>query len=391
MTDTSKSAAYSTGTFSSLLQGEGIPDEPIRIQSSRQQFRPDIEGMRAIAVGMVILFHAYHKPFTGGFVGVDAFVILPDFSITSLLLKELKRAGRISIAGFYAGCVRRILPASTVVVVITLFATYYWLGFISGNDVANDAKWTAVFAANIHFGLVRTDYFGAQLPPSPLQHMWSLGVEEQFYLLWPGVFLVLVLLARGAQHRKALAGALSLIIAASLIWSVVQTAVNQTWVYFSPLDTGLGVGLGSARRGLGANHRATPACVDATRSCFCRVGRNRRRRSAFHFGQSLPRICSNASSGGQCSTNCGWVRQPTHDRWACPVGVANAAGRPPGPTRCIFGIGHCLSSPPENATRALSAFQNTGWVLRTVVASAITYRLVENPSGEPKYSRLALV
>ena len=102
------------------------------------------------------------------------------------------------MSGFYARRVRRILPASALVVVVTVVAAYYFLGFISGNDVATAAKWTAVFAANIHFGLVGTDYCGSQMPPSPLQHMWSLGVEEQFYVLWPGLFFLLVLV--GPRH-----------------------------------------------------------------------------------------------------------------------------------------------------------------------------------------------
>src|SRR5689334_19146491 len=154
VTDIPKSAPYSVGTSSSLLQGEAIPDKPIPVPSSREQFRPDIEGMRAIAVGLVILFHAYHQPFTGGFVGVDVFFVISGFLITSLLLKERERTDRISISGFYARRVRRILPASTLVVLVTLFATYHWLGFINGNSVAKDAKWTEIFAANIHFGLV---------------------------------------------------------------------------------------------------------------------------------------------------------------------------------------------------------------------------------------------
>ena len=100
MTDTSKSPAYSIGTSSSLLRGEGIPGKPIRIQPSREQFRPDIEGLRAIAVGLVILFHAYHKPFTGGFVGVDIFFVIWLLDHKSAAQKKQKRAGRFSISGY---------------------------------------------------------------------------------------------------------------------------------------------------------------------------------------------------------------------------------------------------------------------------------------------------
>ncbi|WP_425004443.1 acyltransferase family protein [Mycolicibacterium sp. S3B2] len=199
------------------------------------QFRPDIEGMRAIAVGLVIAYHAFGQPFTAGFVGVDVFFVISGFLITSLLLKEGHRFGRIDLLGFYARRVRRILPASTLVVVITLFATYHWLGFIAGNTVARDAQWTAVFSANLHFGWVRTDYFGAQSAPSPLQHMWSLGVEEQFYLIWPAIFLAVVLMTWRGRARTTLAVVLVLGIVTSFTWSVVQTSVNQTWAYFSPL------------------------------------------------------------------------------------------------------------------------------------------------------------
>src|SRR5690349_16678617 len=201
----------------------------------RPQFRPDIEGLRAIAVGLVLAFHGYSEPFTGGFIGVDVFFVISGFLITSLLLRERLKKGRISILGFYARRVRRILPASALVVVCTVVATYHLLGFIAGNDVADDAKWTAAFAANIHFGLLGTNYLGSQLPPSPLQHMWSLGVEEQFYVVWPGLFLLLVVIVRGARHRNALAATLLLIVGLSLTWSVLETMSNATWAYFSPL------------------------------------------------------------------------------------------------------------------------------------------------------------
>ena len=168
------------------------------------RFRPDIEGMRAIAVGLVLLFHGYGKPFNGGFVGVDVFFVISGFLITSLLLHEQIKDGRISVQRFYARRVRRILPASALTVLVTIVAAYCLLGFISGNEVANAAKWTAVFAANIHFALIGTDYLGSQLPPSPLQHMWSLGVEEQFYLVWPSLFLLLAVIVRLSRRRNVL-------------------------------------------------------------------------------------------------------------------------------------------------------------------------------------------
>ncbi len=201
--------------------------------------------MRAVAVGLVLVFHAYGTPFSGGFVGVDVFFVISGFLITGMLVGEHSQTGRVALLGFYARRVRRILPASALVVVATVIAAYYFLGFLTGNDVAVAAKWTAVFAANIHFGRVGTDYFGSQLPPSPLLHMWSLGVEEQFYLVWPGLFLTLVLIVRGTHHRRALAVSLVGIVAASFAWSVFQTGADPVWAYFSPFTRACELGLGA--------------------------------------------------------------------------------------------------------------------------------------------------
>jgi peptidoglycan/LPS O-acetylase OafA/YrhL len=378
MTDIQKSAPYDIGPSSSVLQGAAFPDKPISARTSRQQFRPDIEGMRAIAVGLVILFHAYHQPFTGGFVGVDVFFVISGFLITSLLLKEQDRTDRISISGFYARRVRRILPASTLVVLITLFATYGWLGFISGNNVANDAKWTEIFAANIHFGIVGTDYFGAQLPPSPLQHMWSLGVEEQFYLVWPGLFLLLVVLARGVQHRKALAAALVFIIAASLMWSVIQTSVNQTWAYFSPLTRAWELALGALvavlaptiarlRWGWTPQALAFAGLAGIGIAAVLFTGNTR----YPGFAVALPVVGSAALIAAGCAnqrTMAARVLSARPMQWAGARSYSMYLWHWP-----------LLIIPARYATKELSAFQITGWVLLTVVASAVTYRLVENP------------
>jgi peptidoglycan/LPS O-acetylase OafA/YrhL len=383
MTDIRKSAACATGTSSSLLRGLSAPERPVREESSRQQFRPDIEGMRAIAVGLVILFHAYRVPFTGGFVGVDVFFVISGFLITSLLLKERDRTGRISILGFYARRVRRILPASALVVLVTVFATYAWLGFIAGNNTALDAEWTAIFAANIHFGLVQTDYFGALLPPSPLQHMWSLGVEEQFYLIWPGVFLVLVLLTR-MHHRKALCGGLSLIVGASLIWSVKQTAVNQTWAYFSPLTRAWELGLGALvavlatliagiRQAWVPQVLAFGGLIGIALAAVLFTSDTRYPGSAA----ALPVVGSAVLIAAGCANQRSIVGRALSTRPMQWVGARSYS----------MYLWHwpLLVIPAQYATKELSALQNTGLVLLTVLASALTYRLVENPIRRSKF------
>ncbi|MGP0109428.1 MAG: acyltransferase family protein, partial [Acidimicrobiales bacterium] len=157
---------------------------------SDRKFRPDVEGLRAVAVGLVVLYHAGVPRLTGGYVGVDVFFVISGFVITGLLLRERSGTGRTSILGFYARRVRRILPAATLVILVTVSFTYVVLGFVIGNNVANDGRWAAVFLANFHFESVGTNYLTAALPPSPLQNFWTLSVEEQFYVVFPTLFLL---------------------------------------------------------------------------------------------------------------------------------------------------------------------------------------------------------
>ncbi len=213
--------------------------------AATRKFRPDVEGLRAIAVLFVVLYHAHVPGISGGFVGVDVFFVISGFLITGHLVREHEQRSSISILGFYARRARRILPASTLVVLLTVFAAYHWLGFIEGNSVAVDAKWTAVFLANIHLAQVGTSYFGSQAPPSALQNMWSLGVEEQFYVVWPGLFLLVALVGRRLNLRVKLGIVLVAIVACSLMWSILQTSDNSTWAYFSPLTRAWELGVGA--------------------------------------------------------------------------------------------------------------------------------------------------
>ena len=154
-------------------------------QQRRPGFRADVQGLRAIAVGTVVVAHSGLPLLPGGYVGVDVFFVISGFLISGLLFREVERSGSLSISGFYARRARRILPAATVVTIATLIASMIWLSVVDALDVMTDAVWATFFAANVHFAAVGTDYFAAEQGPSPLQHYWSLSVEEQFYLLWP--------------------------------------------------------------------------------------------------------------------------------------------------------------------------------------------------------------
>lgn len=144
-----------------------------------RKFRPDIEGVRAIASIGVLLSHAGVTAVAGGFTGVDVFYVLSGFLVTGGLLREGQKTGRIAFFDFMGRRARRLLPLSSLVLVLTVIFTYMFLGYSRGNVVAEDAKWTALFVPNWRFIQTGTDYFGAQSSVSPLQHYWTLGVETK--------------------------------------------------------------------------------------------------------------------------------------------------------------------------------------------------------------------
>jgi peptidoglycan/LPS O-acetylase OafA/YrhL len=209
-----------------------------------RKFRPDVEGLRAVAVGLVILYHAGFPRLTGGYVGVDVFFVISGFVITGLLLRERTATGRTSIIDFYARRARRILPAATLVILVTVVASYLLLGFVDGNNVANDGRWAAAFLANFHFLEVGTNYLQALRPPSPLQHYWSLSVEEQFYVAFPTLFLLVAGVKHGASTRWRLVVLFGVGVVASYTWSIVQTTAHPAAAYFSPFTRAWELALG---------------------------------------------------------------------------------------------------------------------------------------------------
>jgi peptidoglycan/LPS O-acetylase OafA/YrhL len=210
-----------------------------------RRFRPDVEGLRAVAVLLVVLYHAGIPGLTGGYVGVDVFFVISGFVITGLLLRERRSTSATSFIDFYARRSRRILPAATLVLVTTVVFSYVLLGVVGGNSAADDGRWAALFLSNFHFASVGTNYLTASRPPSPLQNYWSLSVEEQFYLVFPAVFVLVARLKGRFSLEARLCLLLGAIIAASYWLSIAQTASSPTSAYFSPFTRAWELALGA--------------------------------------------------------------------------------------------------------------------------------------------------
>jgi peptidoglycan/LPS O-acetylase OafA/YrhL len=214
--------------------------------------RGDIQGLRAVAVLAVFAEHLLGRPL-GGFTGVDMFLVISGFLITGLLIREHERTGTISFTGFYRRRIKRILPASTLVIAVTLVASVLLLPATRAQAVVADGAWALLFSANWRFALSGTDYFNDGTLPSPLRHFWSLGVEEQFYFLWPWLMLgLLLLLSRrsggglsDSRRRAALAIAMGVLVCASLAWAAHETLAQPTWAYFSTLSRAWELGVGA--------------------------------------------------------------------------------------------------------------------------------------------------
>src|ERR1700722_10651335 len=209
-----------------------------------RKFRPDVQGLRAVAILLVVFYHADIAGFRGGYVGVDVFFVISGFVITGVLLRERTATGSTSILAFYGRRARRILPAATLVIVVTVATAYVVLGSVAGHTTALDGRWAAVFLANFHFTALATNYLASTAPPSPLQNYWSLAVEEQFYLIYPALFLVVAGLATRISLRSRISILLGATVVGSFTYSVLLTSSNAPSAYFSPLTRAWELALG---------------------------------------------------------------------------------------------------------------------------------------------------
>jgi peptidoglycan/LPS O-acetylase OafA/YrhL len=192
-----------------------ILDWPLSLPSS--QYRPDVDGLRAIAVMLVLNYHAFPEALPGGFVGVDVFFVISGFLITGIIARELE-LGRFSLLGFYNRRVRRIFPALIVVLAATLVLGWLWMLPGPFAQLGSDAFASAAFLANIAL-LLQSGYFDVESAKKPLLHLWSLGIEEQFYLAWPLLLMLAVRLRLSILGVAAVLGIGSFLLNVALIGS----------------------------------------------------------------------------------------------------------------------------------------------------------------------------
>ncbi|MBN9621920.1 MAG: acyltransferase [Actinobacteria bacterium] len=225
--------------------GEG--HTPLHDEPGSRGFRPDVEGLRAIAIVAVLLSHAGVPFLAGGYVGVDVFFVISGFLITRLLLGEIEGRGTVSLRGFYARRAKRLLPLSALLLAVVGVLSIAIFSPLRATETSGDIVSSALYVANWHFAAQSVDYFAQGLEPSPVLHLWSLAIEEQFYLVWPGLMLLVTWWFRRRERsvRPVLILTVLLVFAASLTAGVLLTDQTPAAAYFSTFGRAWELALGA--------------------------------------------------------------------------------------------------------------------------------------------------
>ncbi|MFT3877603.1 MAG: acyltransferase family protein [Propioniciclava sp.] len=224
-----------------------MPESPAAAPAPRT-FLPEIQALRALAVGSVITFHLWPSDLPGGYVGVDVFFVISGFLITSHLLREVDKTGRVRLASFYARRMRRLLPASLLCLAVSTAAALWLLPSQLARAAAREAIASTLYVQNLWLAGRAVTYSASNEVASPVQHYWSLSAEEQFYLVWPALILLGVLLGRRLLkgHVVPTVGViLAAVVAASLVHSVLFTAADPAAAYFVTTTRAWEFGLGA--------------------------------------------------------------------------------------------------------------------------------------------------
>ncbi|PWC05070.1 acyltransferase family protein [Agromyces badenianii] len=212
----------------------------------RSTVRPEIQALRALAVGAVVLHHGWPAVAPAGYMGVDVFFVVSGFLITGLLLREAEARGRISLSSFYVRRARRILPAAVAVLAVVAALTLALVPQREWRAWFREIVASALYYENWQLAIDSQIPGRADLESTPVQHYWSLSVEEQFYLFWPLLLIVALWIAArsGVGSRRVLLLVLGTVTAASFVHCVVLTALDSDLAYFSTLTRTWEFGVG---------------------------------------------------------------------------------------------------------------------------------------------------
>ena len=230
-----------------------LPDAPSgtprNAREQRKSFRREIQGMRAFGLILVFMAHAELAFGEGGFVALDTFFVLSGFLITGLLLKEIDKTDNLSLSAFYARRVRRLLPLAVTVLIFVLVASSLLYSPVQNDRVAGDVVAASLYVVNWHFAAQEVDYFAVDPDDSPLQHFWTLSVEEQVYLVWPVLLLLALVLARPRGQRavrRALWGVVAGVGIPAFVYSVFILDYAGHAAYFSTIPRAWEFAVGGA-------------------------------------------------------------------------------------------------------------------------------------------------
>jgi peptidoglycan/LPS O-acetylase OafA/YrhL len=258
-----KPAQAGKGETAAAEAGPGVAKPVLGDEPRARGFRPDIEGLRAVAIVSVLLCHAGVPFLAGGYVGVDVFFVISGFLITKLLVGEMESRGTISLRGFYARRAKRLLPLSALLLAVVGVLSIVIFSPLRATETSGDIISSALYVANWHFAAQSVDYFAQGLEPSPVLHLWSLAIEEQFYLVWPTMMLAATWWVR--RRKKAVRPTLRLLVlvvfVASLVAGILLTDATPAAAYFSTFARGWELALGAALALLGTVKLPRPAAA----------------------------------------------------------------------------------------------------------------------------------
>lgn len=257
-----------TTTSPDTAMPDGISPAPSASspRSGANGVRPEIQALRALAVGIVVLYHLWPNSLSGGFVGVDVFFAISGFLITAHLLREAVKTGRISLPKFWAKRARRLLPASLVVLAVTAIATLVWVPQAYWKQFFTDIAASGLYIQNWNLATSSIDYLAADNAPTAVQHYWSLSAEEQFYIIWPILMVVALLFAakRSARVRTIAIGVvLGAVVLVSFVLSVWLTRTHPSYAYFITPTRAWEFGLGGLLALFAGGVAKAPAVVRA--------------------------------------------------------------------------------------------------------------------------------